>query len=194
MLLFLCGLLLFLGIHSVSIVAPLWRSRQIGRYGEGRWKGIYSVMSALSLTAIIYGYGLVRYNTPVLYDPPIVLRHIALLVMLPVFPLLIAAYLPGRLSRLARHPMLLAIILWGIAHLLANGSLVDVLFFGGFLVWALVDRVSVSQRTSLTAHVVPSLPAAGARNDVIAVLAGIIIYGAFIMVVHRWIAGVSPLP
>ena len=81
-----------------------------------------------------------------LYTPPTALRHVALLLMLPVFPLLVAAYVPGRIKTMAKHPMLLATKLWALAHLLANGTLADVLLFGGFLVWAVADRISVKRR------------------------------------------------
>src|SRR5690349_16096970 len=153
---FIIGLVLFLGIHTVSIVAPQWRDGQVARLGEGPWKGIYSVVSAIGLGLLIYGYGLARQNPVVLYSPPAALRHLALLVMLPVFPLLVAAYVPGRIKAMAKHPMLLATKLWALAHLLANGTLADVLLFGGFLAWAVADRISVKRRP---ARPVPGAPA-----------------------------------
>ena len=140
------GLVLFLGIHSVSIVAPAWRDRQIARRGEKPWKGVYALISLAALVLLIHGYGLARQAPLVLYAPPPALRHVAMLLMLPVFPLLFAAYLPGRLQRAARHPMLLAVMFWAAAHLLANGTLADLLLFGGFLVWAVADRISVRRR------------------------------------------------
>ena len=106
------GLVLFLGIHTVSIVAPQWREGQIARLGEGPWKGIYSVISAIGFGLLIYGYGAARQNPVVLYTPPTALRHVALLLMLPVFPLLVAAYVPGRIKAIAKHPMLLATKFW----------------------------------------------------------------------------------
>ena len=87
----IAGLILFLGIHSVSIVAPGWRQAQVARHGEGAWKGIYSIVSAVGLVLLIVGYGMARREPVVLYTPPAALRHLALLVMLPVFPLLFAA-------------------------------------------------------------------------------------------------------
>jgi uncharacterized membrane protein len=143
MLVFVVGLLLFLGIHSVSIFAPAWRSGMVARIGDKPWKGIYSIASGIGLVLLVVGYGLARRSPVVLYTPPAGLRHLALLVMVPVFPLLFAAYLPGRIKSAAKHPMLLAVKFWATAHLLANGTLADVLLFGGFLAWAVADRISV---------------------------------------------------
>ncbi len=112
MTLLIVGLLLFLGIHSVSIVAPAWRDAQLAQRGESAWKGMYSVAAGVGLGLIIYGYGLARQAPVVLYTPPAALRHVALLLLLPVFVLLLAAYLPGRIKTAAKHPMLLATKLW----------------------------------------------------------------------------------
>jgi uncharacterized membrane protein len=186
---FLVGLLLFLGVHTVSIAAPRWRDGQVARLGEGPWKGLYSGLAAVGLGLLIWGYGVARQAPVVLYTPPAALKHLALVLMLPVFPLLLAAYLPGRLRTWSRHPMLLATKFWATAHLLANGTLVDVLLFGGFLAWAVADRISLKRR--------PARPIPGAPprpfNDAIAVVAGLALYAAFVLGLHRWLFGVSPL-
>jgi len=184
------GLVLFLGIHTVSIVAPRWRDGQVARLGEGPWKGIYSVVSAIGFALLIYGYGAARQNPVVLYTPPTALRHLALLLMLPVFPLLVAAYVPGRIKAMTKHPMLLATKFWALAHLLANGTLADVLLFGGFLAWAVADRISVKRRPARPIPGAPPRP----YNDVIVVVIGLALYALFVMGAHRWLFGVSPLP
>lgn len=186
---FVIGLVIFLGVHSVAIVAPGWRADQVSRLGEASWKGLYSGVAALGLGLLIYGYGAARDAPVVLYTPPAALRHLALLLMLPVFPLLMAAYLPGRIKATVKHPMLLAVKLWATAHLLANGMLVDVLLFGGFLVWAIADRVALKR------HPHGDPPAAPARpyNDLIAVVIGLGVYAALLLGAHRWLFGVSPL-
>ena len=192
MLVLIAGLVVFLGIHSVSIVAPAWRSGTLTRLGEGPWKGLYSIAAAVGLVLVIVGYGWARRSPVVLYTPPAGLRHLALLVMLPVFPLLFAAYLPGRIKAAAKHPMLLAVKLWAVAHLLANGTLADVLLFGGFLVWAIADRISVKRRSPIEAHAVPAAPPRSA-NDAIAIVGGLAVYVLFLFWAHRWLMGVSPL-
>jgi uncharacterized membrane protein len=193
MLVLLAGLVVFFGVHCVSIVAPEWRAAQVARRGEGAWKGLYSLAAGVGLVLIVVGYGLARRDPVLLYTPPVGLRHLALALMLPVFPLLLAAYLPGRIRRVVKHPMLMAVKLWAVSHLLANGTLADVLLFGTFLAWAVVDLISVKRRAPADAHRAPAAPARPA-NDVIALLVGLALYGLFIGGGHRWLTGVSPLP
>ena len=192
MLVLILGLVIFLGVHSVSIVAPGWRTATVARLGERPWKGLYSLASAAGLALIVVGYGLARRDPVVLYAPPAALRHLALVVMLPVFPLLFAAYLPGRIRAAAKHPFLLAVKLWALAHLLANGMLADVLLFGAFLAWAVADRISVKRRPAAQTHEVPAAPPAAA-NDAIALIGGLVVYAVFVLRAHRWLIGVSPL-
>jgi uncharacterized membrane protein len=188
--LLIAGLVLFLGVHSVAMVAPSLRARTIQRLGEGAWKGPYALISLAGFVLICYGFSLARQAPVFLYSPPTWMRHLALLIMLPVFPLLIAAYLPGRIKTAAKHPMLAAIKLWAFAHLLANGSLADVLLFGGFLAWAVADRISMKRRSA--PQVLRTAPA-GPWNDVIAVVLGLAIYALLIGWAHARLFGVSPL-
>jgi uncharacterized membrane protein len=191
MTLLIVGLVVFLGIHSVSIVAPRWRMEQVAVRGEQRWKGIYSIVSLIGFVMLVWGYGLARYDPVVLYSPPTALRHLALLLMLPVFPLLLASGLPGRISRAVKHPMLLAVKIWALAHLLANGTLHDVVLFGAFLAWAVIDRISVKRRPAALSH--EPVKSARPMNDVMAVMLGTILYVVFILFLHRWLIGVSPI-
>jgi uncharacterized membrane protein len=183
------GLALFLGMHSVAIVAPNLRERVCSRLGQGAWKGLYTLVSLAGLALIIYGFGLARDAGIVLYSPPAWARRAALVLMLPVFPLLIATYLPGRIQTAAKHPMLASVKLWAFAHLLANGTLADVLLFGGFLIWAVADRISLKHRAG---RAKPNAPA-GRWNDAIAVVLGLAIYFLAIGWLHAWLFGVSPL-
>ena len=188
MLTLVLGLVIFLGVHSISIVAPAARARLRERLGEGPWKGAYSVVSLLGFGLILYGFHLARQAPVVLYTPPGWMRHVTFLLMLPVFPLLFAAYLPGRIKTAMKHPMLVAVKCWALGHLLANGLLADVLLFGGFLVWAVLDRISLKRRTQVIAMAPP-----GRFNDLIAVLLGLAVYAIFIVWAHVWLFGVSPL-
>ena len=190
MTLLIVGLALFLGIHSISIVSPSWRDAQIARYGLTSWKGLYSVVSIIGFVLLIYGYGVARQAPLVLYTPPAAMRHIVLLLMVPVFPLLLATYLPGRIKTAAKHPMLLAVKIWAAAHLLANGTLPDVLLFGSFLAWAVADRIAAKRR--IVARTLPGAPPSPI-NDVIALAGGLAVYVVFLLWAHRWLIGVSPL-
>lgn len=190
------GLLLFLGVHALAIVSPAGRDRLAHRLGEGGFKGLYSLLSLIGLVLVVWGYGLSREQPVLLYSLPGGFRHLAALLMLPVFVLLLAAYLPGRIQRTTRHPMLLAVKLWAFSHLLAQsvtgGTLADVLLFGGFLVWAVADRISLKRRALAGGlRPVPALPA-GRANDAIALVGGLAIYAWFVGAGHAWLMGVRP--
>jgi len=182
------GLVVFLGAHSVSIVAPAWRDRTAARLGNA-WRGLYSLVSIASFVVIIWGYGIARQDTVVVYTPPGWPRYVTAVLMLPVFPLLLAAYFPGRIKGLFQHPMLLGVMLWSLAHLIATGTLASVVLFGGFLAWAVADRISYRWRTQRPIQAAPPMR----LNDAIVVVAGLALYVVFAQWLHaRWI-GVQPL-
>jgi len=184
------GLIIFFAIHSVSIVNDPWRNRMAAKIGEWPWQGLYAMVSIAGFILIVWGYGLARLDPVVLYTPPAWLRPIAMLLLVPVFPLLFAAYLPGRIQAAVKHPMLAATQLWAVAHLLVNGMLADVLLFGAFLVWAVLDRISMKHRTQ---RAIPHLPQARA-NDLIAGLCGLALYAAFVLWLHGLLIDVPLLP
>lgn len=183
------GLVLFLGIHSISIIAPVWRDRIAARFGNA-WRGIYSLVSIAGFIVIVWGYGIARRNPVVLYAPAAWTHYVTAILMLPVFTLFLAAYLPGRIKGALKHPMLLSVMLWAVAHLISTGMLANVVLFGSFLVWAVVDRISFRWRTPRPIPTAPSMR----LNDAIAIAAGLVVYVIFEHWLHvRWI-GVQPLP
>jgi uncharacterized membrane protein len=188
MFLLILGLILFLGIHSVRIVAPDWRDAQRARLGENRWKGLYSLVSLVGFVLIVWGYARAWPVAPVLYEPPLWMRHVTLALMLPALISLMAFAFPaGRLKPALKHPMLAAIKLWAVAHLLANGDLASLLLFGSFLVWAVLDRIAVKRLGD-------RIPAPGpVKWDIVAVVAGTLLYVLFVWRLHAWLFGVSPL-
>ena len=183
----IAGLVIFFAVHSVSIFNESWRNRMVAQLGERTWQGLYSLLAIAGFVLMVRGYGIARLDPLVLYSPPLWLRHVAMLVLVPVFPLLLATYLPGRIQTAARHPMLIATKLWAFAHLLANGMLADVLLFGGFLAWAVADRISMKRRIQ---RPVPGVPPAK-LNDIVAVLLGLVLYVVFVFWLHGWLIGVS---
>jgi uncharacterized membrane protein len=185
----LTGLVLFFGIHSVAIIAPEWRDRVVAKLGKGPWQGVYSLLAIGGFVLMLWGYGLTRHAPVVLYTPPMWLRHVNAVLMLPVFPLLLAAYLPGKIKTATKHPMLAATKTWAFAHLLVNGALGDVLLFGSFLVWAVADLISLKRRP---VRATPGAPPAK-FNDIIAIVLGLMLYFVFVKWLHvRWI-GVAPM-
>jgi uncharacterized membrane protein len=190
MLRLVAGLAIFFAIHSIAIYAGGWRERTVARIGLQPWKIVYSVASLVGFVLIVGGYAQARLDPIVLYQPPVWMRHLTALLMLPVFPLLFAAYLPGRIKAAVKHPMLTATKAWAVAHLLANGTLADVLLFGGFLAWAVFDRISVGKRSQPAPRATPG----PIRNDVIAVVAGLAVYALFVAWAHVALFGVPPMP
>lgn len=185
---FLLGLVLFFGIHSISIYALGLRDRLAAKSELG-WKGFYALVSLIGVVLIVRGYGEVSETPTILYSPPEFLRYIAALIMLPAFTCFIAPYFPGRIKTALKHPQLVAVKLWSVAHLLVNGELGDVLLFGTFLVWAVVDRISMKRRVQ---RPLPGAPESR-LNDVIVVVGGLVIYVVFIFWLHASLIGVSPL-
>lgn len=184
------GLLIFLGTHSVRIVADNWRSACIARIGPLRWKAIYSVLSGLGLGLIVWAYAAGRAEPTLLWQAPLWSRHLAALLTLPAFVLIAAAYVPGtRIKAWLGHPMVAGIGLWALAHLLANGSLADLLLFGGFLAWAVVDFASARARDARagTRYATRSI-----LFDGIAVAAGVVAWAVFARFLHTWWIGVQP--
>lgn len=188
MLYLVLGMVLFLGIHSIAIVAPAWRDRTAAGLGNA-WRGIYSLISIAGLILIVWGYGIARRAPAMLYAPPAWSHYVTAVLMLPVFTLFLAAYLPGRIKSALKHPMLFSVMLWSAAHLVATGMLADVVLFGGFLGWAIADRVSFGWRTQ---RAIPGAPSTK-FNDLIAVVGGLAIYLIFLLWLHVRLTGVQPL-
>ncbi len=187
MTLLIIGLVLFIGVHSVSIFAESFRDRLVAK-SEAAWKGFYSLAALAGIALIVLGYADARLDPMVLYTTPVWMKHVASLLLVPVFILFLAPYLPGRISAAAKHPQLVAIKLWALSHLLVNGTLADVILFGTFLAWAVADRISLKRRTP---RALPGLPASG-MNDAILVVVGLVAYGAFAMWLHVMLIGVPP--
>ena len=185
------GLVLFLGVHSVRSVADGWRTQMRARMGELPWKGLYSLASILGLALIVWGYGLARQQPVVLWNPPVGMRHAASLLTLIAFVLLAAAYVPRNVFKAKlHHPMVLGVKVWALAHLLSNGNLADVVLFGGFLLWAVLDFRAARQRDRAQGMVYAPGTAAGTG---IAVVVGAAAWASFAFWAHAWLIGVAPM-
>lgn len=187
MLQLLLGIVLFFGMHSASIVALPLRDRLVAK-SENGWKAVYTVASLIGIVLIVRGYADLRQTPTLLYVTPFWMRHVAALLLLPVFAFFIAPYFPGRIKSALIHPQLVAVKLWAFAHLLVNGTLADVLLFGSFLAWAVADRISLKNR------VVRPIPGAkeSKANDIIVVVVGLALYAAFALLLHERLFGMRP--
>jgi len=190
MALLILGLVLFLGVHSLRIVADDWRMRQRARLGENRWKALYSLVSIAGFVLIVYGFGVARQQPVLLYASPPGLRHLNALFTLLAFVLVAAAYVPrNHLKAKLGHPMLAGVKIWAFGHLLATGMLHDVVLFGAFLLWAIVDFISARRRDRLDGT---TYPAGTVRGDAITVIVGLVGWAVFAHWLHTWLIGVSP--
>ena len=190
MTLLILGLLIFLGVHSVRILAGGWRDAQLAKMGEVHWKGVYSLASAIGLGLIIWGYGLARAEPVPLWPSPVWTRHAAALLTLPAFVLLVAAYLPGsHIKARIGHPMVAGVKLWALAHLLANGTLADAVLFGAFLVWAVASFASARKRDRLAGR---TYPVCCWTRDASVTAIGLLAWALFALWGHAWLIGVSP--
>lgn len=183
----IAGLALFVGVHLVP-TQRAWRAALVVRLGEGGYKALFVAVSFVSIALIVYGYGLYRSTGWInVWYPPVAMRHVALLLMLPAIIFIAASYLRGHIYRKLKHPMLAGVKLWAFAHLLANGDLGSMLLFGSLLGWAVYDRISLKHRSDPGA---PAIPVGGIGNDVLAVVVGVVAYLALALVFHPVAIGV----
>lgn len=185
------GLVIFLGVHSVRIVADDWRTHMRERLGEGTWKGLYSLLSLAGLALVVWGFGVAREQPVVLWMPPTGMRHLAGLLTLLSFVLFAAAYVPGNgIKARLHHPMAAGVKVWALAHLLSNGMLVHQILFGAFLLWAVASFAAARRRDRIARTIyVPGqvLP------TVITVLLGAAAWGAVAFWLHGMLIGIRPL-
>jgi len=185
------GLVVFLGLHSVRIVADGWRTLAIERLGAQSWKALYSVGSLAGFALIVWGFGLARTQPVLLWSPPLAMRHLASLLTLLSFVLLAAAYVPGNgIKARLHHPMVLSVTVWALAHLLSNGNLAHLVLFGSFLVWAVFNFSAARRRDRVaqTIYAPGRLPA-----TLLTVALGALAWAAFAFWLHGWLIGIRPI-
>lgn len=193
MLLLILGLAIFIAIHLLP-TRPELRRELAARFGEGALKGLFSIVSAVGFALIVYGYHKVQLHpgkNPVLWTAPTWGRHATMALMLPVFPLLVATYLPGKIAGAIRHPMITAVKFWALAHLFVRGDAASLVLFLGFLAWAIYDRISLKHR-ELAGLVVPK--SGPVVNDIIAVVLGLALYAGFAKWGHPALIGIAVVP
>lgn len=192
MLVLIIGLVVFFAIHLVPSNVAL-REGLTARFGETGYKAIFGAVSLIGLVLIVIGFAKLQLHPGKnlqLWAPPLWTQHVAAGLMLPAMVALVAAYVPSRIHTMLMHPMLVAIKIWALAHLLANGDLASLVLFGSFLAFAVYDRISVKRRGAtgpLGAKTGPWF------NDVIVLALGTALYLVVLLWAHELIIGVSPL-
>jgi len=184
------GLIVFFVPH-VFVTRRDARARLIARIGEGPYKIAFSILSAIGIILIAYGFARYRANEWVnLWYPPVWARHLALQLNWLAIVCVVAAYIPGNIKRVLKHPMLVGVKIWALAHLIANGDLGSVILFGSILAWAVFDRISLKRRSD---QGTPDTRNGGWPADVVALVVGTVIYAAIVLLVHPLIIGVPVL-
>ena len=173
----IAGLLIFLGVHSVGIAAPQWRTQQVARMREGSWKLAYGAVSLVGLFLVIWGYGLARADPVVLWAAPAFARHLTALLTVIAFVLIAAAYVPGTRIKAA------------LGHRLANGRLAALILFGSFLAWAVITFVVRRARDREAGR---TYPAGSLARDAIVVVIGVIASAVFALYLHGPLTGIRP--
>jgi uncharacterized membrane protein len=181
------GLVIFLGAH-VFVTMRDHRAAVVARIGEWPYRGLFSLVSIVGIVLIGYGFAAYRAAGPIMvWYPPAWTRHIVVALMWPASIMVAAAYIPGDIKRVLKHPMLVGVKTWAFAHLCANGDLGGIILFGSVLAWAVYDRITLKRRKDAGS---PPIPVGGIKNDIIAIVVGTIIYLALGFVFHPVVIGV----
>jgi uncharacterized membrane protein len=201
MALLILGLLLFLGAHSTRIFAESWRQATLARLGEKAYKGAYTLVSLVGLGLLMFGFDQVRWDSPMLWAPPVWAKHGAALLMLLSMVLLVCAYVPrNAIKAKLHHPMVLSVKVWALAHVLANPRTADLVLFGAFLVWSVLNFRAARQRDRLAAASLLAGEGSGALAPEVSAAAtwraigiGVVVWAFLLSRGHTWLFGVSPL-
>jgi uncharacterized membrane protein len=182
------GLAVFLGSHTLVSLRPQ-RAALIARLGERPYKGLFALVSLVGILLIGYGFGLYRAAGYInIWMPPRWTRHVTELLVWPAMIAIVAAYVPSEIKRVLKHPMLVGVKLWAVAHLISNCDLGSIILFGSILAWAVYDRISVKRRADAPAPAVAT--GGGYRNDFIVVVVGTLVYFVLGFWFHPWVIGV----
>ena len=188
MTLLIISIAVFLGIHLLPTVGG-WREKLVGRLGLNGYKVLFSLLSIASFALLVYGFA--RAPLIQVWSPPSWTRWVAIVLMLPAFIFLVAAYVPGQIKAKLKHPFLVAIKTWALAHLIANGDLASIILFASFLAYAVYDRITLKRRQETGLITVPAT--GPARNDVIGAVLGVVLYLVFLVWLHPLLIGTAPL-
>lgn len=194
MILLAISLVLFLGLHLIRVVAPGFRQSMIERLGKPLWMGIHGVASILTLAFVAYAFAVAR-SQPIgmLYNPPAGMAHLTVTLMLIAVICFVAGFLPaGHIRTKTKHPIVLSVKIWALAHLLSNGEAYSVLLFVAFLAWGVILRISLKRRQRRGEITLPVF--VSAKYDVYAIVIGVIVWALTIWRLHEWLIGVAPLP
>lgn len=137
-LILIVGVLLWSGAHLFKRIAPGVRAGM----GE-RGKGVVAVLSLVAIVLMVIGYR-GWDDSAILWNDNPAFKGINNLLMVVAIYLFAASGMKTRIGTAFRHPQLTAVVIWGVAHVLANGEVRALVLFGGIALWAVVAMVLIN--------------------------------------------------
>lgn len=181
------GVLLWSLVHLFPSLLPAKRASLKQSMGS-KYDGIFALAIVFSIVLMVIGW---KGSIPEpVFNPPVWGRHLTMLLVLVAIILFGAANAPTRIRRYIRHPMLTGVIVWGVAHLLANGDIRSLVLFGGMTLWAGLSIYFINRRDGEWAKPMfqPAL-----KSEVILVAVSIVLY-LVLVVAHPYFAGMALMP
>lgn len=142
--LLIAGILLWSVTHLFPSVARGTRDKLAGALGENLYKGLYSFDILLAVVLIVWGWK--AATATAIYNPPLFGSPLILGLMLIAFILFVASGASSNIKRFVRHPQMVGVIAWAIAHLLTNGDSRSIVLFGGLGIWAILEILLINRR------------------------------------------------
>lgn len=186
MTLLVLGMILWIAVHAFKRLAPDARARMATRLGTGPAMGVMAVVLVLATVLIVVGFR--RAPFVAVYDPPSWGIHLNNLLMIGAVGLLGAEHSKGRVRIWLRHPMLTAVVVWAVAHLLVNGDLASLVLFAGMGLWAIAEIALINAREPVWTRPAPGTAAGDLRWAAVT----LVVFAA-IITVHTWL-GYWPFP
>lgn len=180
------GVIVWSVVHAIPSLAPGMRAGFITRFGENGYKIGFALAIVGSIVLMVLGWR--SAVADIVYEPPAFGRHLAMLLMLVAFLLFAFSHGKSNLKRFLRHPQLTAVLVWAIAHLLANGDSRSVTLFGVLGIWALIEMMLINRRDGAYEPPEPRPWSAELKPVVI----GVVLYVVFVLL-HPILFGVSPI-
>ncbi|TYL47407.1 NnrU family protein [Marinomonas sp. IMCC 4694] len=193
MLVLVIGLVIFFGVHSIGMFAPKWRERAMAREGSLRWKLRFGMITLIATGFIIMGYMQMRVEPVWLWFPPLWTRHASALMMLVALFFVGSAFIPNStMKNKMGYPLWIAVKIWALAHLLSNGTLADVMVFGGFLVWAIVGFAVYRRRDRKAGVVYKTSDKSSLRPNIVSLVFAMVSWIMIAFHLHLALIGVAP--
>ena len=187
MILLIAGVVVWTGTHWFPALGASQRARLIERIGEGPYKGLFTLAIVSAIALIVLGWRSTEFIH--VYAPPSWGAWVTEGMMLIALWLFIGvgSPRPSNAKRLVRHPQLMGVLTWSVAHLLANGDGRSVALFAGLGCWA-VSMIALLNRRDGPWTKPERVPA---RRDLLPIGLALVAF-VVLFFAHPHFAGVPP--